>query len=111
MGENMTTDIWATTAIQWPFDPAQFRRMSGFSMPSGPMMKSAAKMAEEMKEVQGFTLADAVSFKMAGRTTVTSKEATEVKKGPIPAETFAVPAGYKKVDSPMLKMGQMGKPQ
>jgi Domain of unknown function (DUF4412) len=111
MGENMSTEIWATTAIQWPFDPAQFRKMSGFSMPGGPMMKNAAKMAEKMKEVQGFTLADAVSFKMAGRTTVTSKEAVEVKKGPIPAETFAVPAGYKKVESPMLKMGQMGAPQ
>ena len=110
MGENMTTDMWTTTAIQWPFDPAQFRRMTGFSMP-GPMMKNAAKMAEKMKEVQGFTLADAVNIKMAGRTMVTSKEATEVKKGPIPAETFAIPAGYKKVDSPMLKMGQMGKPQ
>lgn len=109
MGENMKTDMWTTTAIQIPFDPAQFRKMSSFSMPSGPMMKNAGKMAEKMKEVQGFTLADAVSIKMAGRTTDTSKEAVEVKKGPIPAEAFAVPAGYKKVESPMLKMGQMGK--
>ena len=111
MGENMKTDMWTTTAIQIPFDPAQFRRMSGFAMSGGPMMKNAAKMAEKMKKIQGFTLADAASIKMAGRTSDTSKEAIEVKKGPIPAETFAVPAGYKKVESPMLKMGQMGKPQ
>jgi hypothetical protein len=46
---------------------------------------------------------------MMGRGSDTSKEAVEVKRGPIPADAFAVPAGYKKVDSPMLKMGQAGK--
>lgn len=112
MGENMKHDVWNTTALQFPFDPTQFRKMSGFSGPmaGGPMMKSAAKLAEKMKEVQGFTLAETTSFKVMGHGTDTSKEAVEVKKGPIPAETFAVPAGYKKVDSPMLKMGQ-GRPQ
>lgn len=112
MGANMKTDLWATTALQLPFDPTQFRRMSGFAgAGGGPMMKNAAKMAEKMKEVQGLTLAEYVSVKALGRAMDTSKEAVEVKKGPIPAETFAVPAGYKKVESPMLKMGQMGKPQ
>jgi hypothetical protein len=112
MGENMKNDLWNTTALQFPFDPTQFRKMSGFSAPAmgGPMMKNAAKLAEKMKEVQGFTLAETTSFKVMGHGTDTSKEAVEVKKGPIPDATFAVPAGYKKVDSPMLKMGQ-GKPQ
>ena len=47
MGENMKTDLWATTALQFPFDPTQFRKMSGLSSPSagGPMMKNAAKLA------------------------------------------------------------------
>jgi hypothetical protein len=35
--------------------------------------------------------------------TQTVEEATEVKKGPIPESTFAVPAGYKKVKSPFVK--------
>jgi uncharacterized protein DUF4412 len=112
MGENMKSERWNTTALQLPFDPAQFVKMSGFSGPmaGGPMMKSAAKLAEKMKEIQGFTLAETTSFKVMGHGTDTSKEAVEVKKGPIPAEAFAIPAGYKKVDSPMLKMGQ-GRPQ
>ena len=25
MGENMKTDLWATTGLQFPFDPTQFR--------------------------------------------------------------------------------------
>jgi hypothetical protein len=113
LGESMKTDKWTTTSLQLPFDPTQFRKMSGFSGPAmgGPMMKNAAKLAEKMKEVQGFTLAETTSFKVMGRGTDTSKEAVEVKRGPIPDATFAVPAGYKKVDSPMLKMGQTGKPQ
>ena len=111
MGDTMKHDVWNTTSLQLPFDPAQFRRMSGFSNPAafGPMMKGMSKMAEKMKEVQGFTLAETTSIKMMGRGNDTSKEAVEVKKGPIPADAFAVPAGYKKVDSPMLKMGQAGK--
>jgi len=111
MGDMMKHDVWNTTSLQLPFDPAQFRRMSGFANPAafGPMMKGMSKMAEKMKEVQGFTLAETTSIKMMGRGNDTSKEAVEVKKGPIPADAFAVPAGYKKVDSPMLKMGQAGK--
>ena len=35
----------------------------------------------------------------------------EVKQGPISADVFRVPAGYKKVESPMLKMGQAGRRQ
>ncbi len=113
MGENMKSERWNTTALQVPFDPAQFHKMSGFSGPmaGGPMMKNAAKLAEKMKEIQGFTLAETTSFKVMGHGTDTSKEAVEVKKGPIPAEAFAIPAGYKKVDSPMLKMGQGRPPQ
>jgi hypothetical protein len=33
----------------------------------------------------------------------TSSEATEVKKGPIPASTFDVPAGYSKKASPFKR--------
>ncbi len=45
---------------------------------------------------------------MMGRKSTTSMEATEVKKGAIGADVFATPAGYKKVDSPLKKMGRMG---
>ncbi len=111
MGDTMKHELWNTTALQLPFDPAQFRRMSGFANPAafGPMMKGMSKMAEKMKEVQGFTLAETTSIKVMGRGTDTSKEAVEIKKGPLSADAFAVPAGYKKVESPMLKMGQAGK--
>jgi len=111
MGDTMKREVWNTTALQLPFDPAQFRRMSGFTNPAafGPMAQSMSKMADKMKEVQGFTLAETTSIKVMGRGNETSKEAVEVKKGPVAADAFTVPAGFKQVESPMLKMGQAGK--
>ncbi|HSB62430.1 MAG TPA: DUF4412 domain-containing protein [Vicinamibacteria bacterium] len=108
MGETVKNELWNTTALQVPIDPAQFRKMAGFSssFAGGPMMRGMAKMAEKMKEIQGLTLAQSTSVKMMGRANETSREAVEVKKGAVPAATFAVPAGYKKVESPMLKMGR-----
>jgi hypothetical protein len=39
-----------------------------------------------------------------GHTTTSSTEVTDVKKGPVPDSAWAVPASYKKVDSPAAKM-------
>ncbi len=108
MGQSMTRVVWNTTGLQFPFDPAQFHRMTSFTALAGPMMKSSAQLAEKMKEAAGFTLAETTSVKMMGQGSETSREAVEVKKGAISADAFAIPAGYKKVDSPMLKMGQAG---
>jgi hypothetical protein len=41
-----------------------------------------------------------------GLSNETSREAVEVKEGPVPADAFAVPAGWKKVDAPMLETGR-----
>lgn len=109
MGTMMTMHLCATTAIAPPSPNVDFRRFSAFAgssaaLASNPMFKG---IVEEMKKVQGFTLAETTSVKMMGRNTETSKEATEVKTGPIPAETFDVEAiakGYKKVASPASKM-------
>lgn len=38
-----------------------------------------------------------------GHKSVVASEVTEVKRGPIPASAWEIPAGYTKVDNPMLK--------
>jgi hypothetical protein len=66
-----------------------------------------AKMADEMKKIEGLTIAESTSMKMMGRSMDSSREAVEIKKGPIPASAFDVAAltkGYKKVANPMTKM-------
>lgn len=108
MGESMKLEMWTTTALQLPIPAAELRKWMSFggSMANNPMLKSMSKMFDEMKKVQGLTLAETTSFSMLGKTITTSREAVEVKKGAIPASTFdvaAVAKGYKKVESPLAK--------
>jgi hypothetical protein len=104
-------DTCNTTSLQIPFDPAQFRKMSAFINPA--MAKNASKLADQLQEVKGIPLSETTTVSVLGRTTTSSKEATEVKKGAIPASMFDAPADYKKVESPMKQMlqGRPGKKQ
>jgi DNA-binding protein YbaB len=112
MGETMTTKLCASTALAFPAPNVDFKRFSSFATSAGmlaqnPMFKGMAKMADELKKIEGITLAESTSVKMMGRSIDSSREATEVKKGPIPASVFdlaTIAKGYKKVPHPITKM-------
>jgi hypothetical protein len=105
MGPNLTTELCNTTALTPPFDPANASKLSRVSV---PMMKGSEKVAQKLAEVQGLSLSHRTSTNVMGHKSDSSMEATEVKKGSIPADVFAIPAGYKQVESPMKAMGRMG---
>ena len=69
----------------------------------GPMGKGIADIAAKMKEMRGFPLSSTTTSSFMGRSSSTSSEVVEVKKGAIPASAWEVPAGYRKIDNPMLK--------
>lgn len=69
----------------------------------GPMAKSGAEMAEKLKNMKGFPLATATTVDIMGHKTSTETEVVEVRKGSIPASAWEVPAGYTKIENPMLK--------
>jgi uncharacterized protein DUF4412 len=69
----------------------------------GPMGKGMGDMQSKMKDVKGLPLWVNHSSSMMGRSTSTTTEVTQIKKGAIPASAWEIPAGYKKVDSPMVK--------
>jgi hypothetical protein len=112
MGQAMTTTICATTALRFPAPNVDYRKFSSFAgsaatMANNPMFKNMGKMADEMKKIEGFTIAESTSMKIMGRSMDSSKEAVEIKKGPIPASAFDVATiakGYKKVAHPVTKM-------
>jgi hypothetical protein len=58
------------------------------------------KMFEAMKKARGYPLSFAMHVKMEGMKQETLTEATEVRKGGIPAATFEVPAAFTKKKSP-----------
>jgi hypothetical protein len=110
MGQNMKTASCNTTALKLPMPEAELQKFATFGsamagMANNPMFKGAAQMGEKMKEVQGFALATTTSFSMMGKSSTTVREAVEVKQGSIDPSVFALPAGYKKVDSPVMKAG------
>ena len=108
MGTSSLMKMCASTAVAPPAANVDYRRFSSLAgMAQSPMFKGFAKMAEEMKKIQGFVLADSTSMKMMGQSIETAREATEVKQGEIPASAFDVAAiapGYKKVAHPLTKM-------
>ena len=109
MGQAMSTKICATTALQYPMDYRKYQALAGSAaaMANNPLFKSMGKMVDEMKKIEGFTIAESTSMKMMGRSMDSSREAVEIKKGPIPAAAFDVAAitkGYKKVAHPVTQM-------
>jgi hypothetical protein len=72
----------------------------------GPMGQGFAEMAAKMKDMQGFPLASTTTTSIMGRSMTQTMEVTEIKKGAIPASAWEIPAGYKKVDSPMMKVAR-----
>jgi hypothetical protein len=114
VGTLMTMDLCASTAVAPPapnVDPSKYASMVGpaAALASNPMFKGFAKLADEMKKIQGFSLAESSKMSMMGRSFDSTKEATEVKKGAVPASAFDVAAiakGYKKVEHPMTKLAK-----
>jgi hypothetical protein len=114
MGEGTRMSFWNTTDLTMPVPIAELRKLASFTGPMAtiarnPMFKGFGQLAEKMKELEGVTLADETSVRMMGRGFESSREATEVRTGPIPASEFDVAAiarGYKKVESPLAQIGK-----
>jgi hypothetical protein len=60
-------------------------------------------MFEDLKKMKGFPLAKTTTVDVMGHKSVTTSEVTEIKRSAISASAWEIPAGYTKVDNPMLK--------
>jgi len=101
MGNNMTQQSCNSTALTPPFDPSNFQKLTRVSL---PMVQGMDKLVEKTAEIKGLSLMNHTSMNMMGRKMDTTVEATEVKKGALGEDVFALPSGYKKVDSPLKAM-------
>ncbi len=111
MGEMMSSEQCISSEVPIPTQAwTRYKELSeslasiGQSM--GPMGKGIAEMQEKMKTMQGFPLFHSSSVKVMGKSSTNTSEVTEIRRGPIPASAFEVPAGFKRGDSPMKKMIQ-----
>jgi hypothetical protein len=108
LGQLSRSEECLTSELQFPVQAWDAYRDFAESIKSmttalGPMGKNIAEMQEKFKSMKGFPLASTTTVSVMGRSTTTTSEVTEIKRGPIPASAWEIPAGYTKVDSPMLK--------
>ena len=101
MMDQLKYELCAAPALAMP--PAYLDALKARYAIMGPMAKRFDTTFEEMKKVKGFPLSMNASVNMMMIRQDVKTEATEVKKGPIPASVFALPAGYTKKDSPFKK--------
>jgi hypothetical protein len=108
MGGVSTIKECVTSDLQYPvrsfaaykeFSESMKSVMSGF----GPMAKSGAELAEKMKAIKGYPVATSSVIEVMGHRISTENEVTDVRHGSIPDSTWEIPAGYTKVENPMLK--------
>jgi hypothetical protein len=97
-----------TSELQYParafeaykdYSESMRKMMSGF----GPMAKSGADLAEKMQAMKGYPVATSMKTDVMGQKTTSETEVIEIRKGSIPASAWEIPAGYTKIDNPMLK--------
>ena len=101
MGPSFEFEVCAAKGLQPPPQYYEGRKLSYASM--GPMGQRFSKMFDEMKKIKGYPIATDMDADMGMVKIQTSSEATEVKKTPIPASTFDIPAGYAKKPSPFKR--------
>jgi hypothetical protein len=108
MGQASKTEECLSRELQFPVQAWEMYRSFADSLRAmmaamGPMAQNVAQMQEKFKDLKGYPMATDSTVNIMGRSTRTSTEVTEVKKGPIAASAWEIPAGYKKVENPMLK--------
>ncbi len=100
-GDALEIDLWAAPSLKPPPRYYDGRKLAYAAM--GPMGKLFEKAFEEMKKIKGFPLSSAFIIRTPMSRTETLSEATEVRKGKIPASAFEVPSGYRREKSPYAK--------
>jgi hypothetical protein len=111
MGKFSNSEECLTNELQFPTHAWEMYKgfadsMQGMMGSMGPMAKNAAKMQEQFKQMKGYPLAKTTTVDVMGHKSVVTIEVTEIKRGPIPASVWEIPAGFTKVDNPMLRSMQ-----
>jgi hypothetical protein len=95
----VTTDL-ALPAKAWENFQAFANRMRSVASPMSKMVES---LQEKMKQMNGLSLATTTTTTVLGKSTTSSAEVTEIKKGPVPASAWDLPAGYRQGPSPFKR--------
>jgi len=111
MGAMMTMTECVTSDLKYPvqtwaaladFNQSMRKSMGGMAGSA----KSGEDFAEKMKSIKGFPVATSTTVDAGMMKTTTASEVASVSHASIPASTWDVPAGFTKVENPMMKSMQ-----
>jgi hypothetical protein len=105
VGQVSNTEECMTNDLAFPPQIWEMYRKYAAQMSSGlaSMAASGAKMQAKMREIKGYPLSTRTTLDIMGHKTVVGTEVTDIRHGSIPSSAWAIPAGYTKVDNPMMK--------
>lgn len=108
VGKMSTTEECLTNELKLPVQIWDMYKKYSESMRNamasmGPMGASNTKMQDQMKNMKGYPLSTQTTMEIMGHKTVVGSEVTSVSHASIPASAFQIPAGYTKVENPMMK--------
>ncbi len=96
-----------TSEVKFPKHAYEAFKSFGESMrgssPFASLAKSGEGLSEKMKAIKGFPVATTSTTDIMGNKTTIESEVIEISHASIPASTWEVPAGYTKIENPMLK--------
>jgi hypothetical protein len=108
MGGMTTINECISTDLQYPAHAFETYKefsesMRGMTAAFGPSAKASADLAQKLKGMKGYPVATAMTMNLMGNKSLMESEVVEVRRGPIPASAWEIPAGYTKIENPMLK--------
>ena len=108
VGNMSTTEECLTNDLPLPMQLWEMYRkysegMQNMMSSMGPMGASMTRMQDQMKKMKGYPIASRTNVDVMGHKSVIMSELVGVKRGPIPASMWEIPAGYTRVDNPTLK--------
>jgi hypothetical protein len=106
LGEKTRMETCAAASLELPFDRSHLRNLALVTAPIAKGNSGINKMVSRLREIEGFPLASTTVLSLMGKRIEAWAEATEIRRGPIDASTFATPTGFKRVESPFAKMGR-----
>lgn len=98
MGSAYRIDVCIASDLETPVDVHEVRKM--FFAAMGPMAGKINRLFDELSEIGGVALYTKIDLSMMGMDFSTETTAQEVTVGPLPGDTFDIPAGYKKTKAP-----------
>ncbi len=101
MGQTFVFRLWSAPGLRVSAQANQARK--AFYATMGPMAGRIEKLIDKMQEVEGFPLETHFKTKIMGMDFETNSVATEVRLGPVPANAFDPPTGYKQKKSPYAR--------